>query len=860
MRPISVLYHLVSRGTHLNRVGAIANLSHGLIPTAAMRRLRPALIAVAVLVAAGVTASAAAPDAKRPNLVLCMADDLGWGDVGYNGHPEIKTPNLDAMAHAGARLDRFYVGSPLCVVSRTALLTGRVAPRANVGDGRAAFTHLPAEEVTIAELVKTRGYATGHFGKWHLGMLTPDYKGEKRVLMTPGMAGFDEWFSSPSSVSTHNPYTNPGPIGNAISGRSDPTPIDLRAGYIENGQPLAEPLEGCAAQIVMNRALPFIRKNAAEGTPFLAVIWFNPPHTPVVGHPEYMAKFYAHLPENQQHYFSLSTAIDAQMGRLRETLRELGVADNTIVTFTSDNGPGPPVGQSVRAGARLLGTAGPYRERKASLYEGGVRVPGLIEWPERIQPDTVITAPCSTLDYVPTIAGLLDIKLPNRPYDGIDILPLLTGGRQERGHPIGFHFRDALAWSGDRYKLIDSRPIRGGNDAPAIDVDAKHFELFDLVADPGETANVADQHPDIVQAMKAELKEWVASVENSRTGKDYAADQAAAASTTDGAAAPQAQPAPAPAAASAPKKTRLFLLSGQSNMANLDPNVSFTPTVRAAFPNDDVIVIKVAYGGRPISRWVPRGMIYSQLLEKAKELTEGKPVESVAFVWMQGERDHQEDATTQAYQANLEALYQQLVEDLGRKDIVWVIGRLSDARLGTANWDTIRKVQMEVAANHPLATWIDTDDLNGPTNGVHCPPEGYEEMGRRFAQAAIDLINKPAPAAAPGAAPAPNAAATPAAQRAELPDGLNVRIIPLAKPLTTGNGYAQWMYPDQYTAQDILEMIEGLKPAVLERFITGKQDVNAPVPVREGSPPMTVGQFLDAAVEAGTPDCSSFRS
>jgi Arylsulfatase A and related enzymes len=758
------------------------------------------------------------PKPKLPNIILCMADDLGWGDMGFNGHPEIKTPHLDEMAKAGAKLERFYA-APLCVPSRAAFLTGRNAVRCGMGSER--ITHLRPEEVTIAELVKTKGYTTGHFGKWHLGMLTPDYQGDKRVYMTPGMAGFDEWFSTPSAVSTHNPYINPGPVGNATGGRSDPRPIDLRAGFIDNGKPLEKPLEGCPAEIVMNRALSFIRKNAAEGQPFLAVVWFNPPHTPVVGHPKYMAEYYSHLPENQQHYYSAVTAVDAQMGRLRETLRELGIAENTLVTFTSDNGPGPPVSRPRNPDARLQGSTGPFRERKASLYEGGVRVPGLLEFPAQVQPGTVVTAPCCTMDYLPTIANLLDIKLPDRPYDGIDILPLLTGARQERGRPVGFFFRNALAWSGDRFKLIAAEQSRGQDDE-ALRFEEKRFELFDLANDPGETKDVSDQYPDVVASMKKELKDWAISVENSRIGKDY-----------------DAVPTTQKATVTPNLKSRLFLLSGQSNMANMDPEISFVPTLREAFPDDELIIVKVAYGGRSISRWVPRGNIYKELIEKAKSAIADKKIESISFIWMQGEKDHQEDETTRTYQENLNTLYRQLTEDLGRTDIHWVIGRLNDARLGTPNWDTIRQIQVEVAEEHPLATWVDTDDLNGPDNKVHCPPEGYKEMGRRFAEAAIQLIRKPASTSKVSA----------------IPTGANIRIIPLAKPLSSPTGFAQWMYPDQYTAQDILEMIKGLKPAVLERFITGKQDINASVPVRNGFPPMTVGQFLNAAIEAGTPDC-----
>ncbi|WP_315851418.1 sialate O-acetylesterase [Rhodopirellula sp. MGV] len=480
---------------------------------------------------------------------------------------------------------------------------------------------------------------------------------------------------------------------------------------------MAEPVEGCAAEIVMDRALDFIRAKAENDRPFLAVIWFNPPHSPVVGNPRYMAQHYADLPENQQHYYSLATAVDAQMGRLRNTLRELGIADQTLLVFTSDNGPGPPVGRTFKPDARLQGSAGPFRERKASLYEGGIRVPGLIEWPTQIRSGTVIDAPCTTLDYLPTIATLLDIELPRRPFDGIDLMPLLTGAQQERGRPIGFYFRDAIALSDDRFKLIDAKQSRGrgGNDRA---FDDRKFELFDLIADPGETTDVSDRHPDIVIAMKSELKTWVASVENSHDGNDYQAG-----------------------------KTRLFLLSGQSNMKNLDPETTFLPTLRKSFPNDTLILVKVAYGGRSISRWVPRGKIYAELLGKAKEAIEKNgtatnDLDSISFVWMQGERDHQQDATTQAYADNLRQLRRQLIDDFGREDISWVIGRLSDARVSTANWDTIRQIQVDFANGNSFAKWVDTDDLNGVNNGVHCPPEGYDEMGKRFATAAIELIQK----------------------------------------------------------------------------------------------------------------------
>jgi len=194
--------------------------------------------------------------------------------------------------------------------------------------------------------------------------------------------------------------------------------------------------------------------------------------------------------------------------------------------------------------------------------------------------------------------------------------------------------------------------------------------------------------------------------------------------------------------ASEPRRLHLFLLSGQSNMLRLNPEVSFVPALEKAFPEDELAVVKVAYGGRSIDRWVPKASIYAELVEKAKDATRDKTVSTITFVWMQGERDHQEDASTKSYQDKLNALYRQLTEDFGRDDINWVIGRLNDARIGTPNWDAIRAIQMNTASAHKRAAWIDTDDLNGPGNQVHCTDEGYATMGARFAQKAIELIRK----------------------------------------------------------------------------------------------------------------------
>ncbi|MDX2430686.1 MAG: sulfatase-like hydrolase/transferase [Bacteroides sp.] len=453
----------------------------------------------------------------RPNIILCMADDLGWGDVGYNGHPYIQTPSLDEMAESGIRFDRFYSGSSVCSPTRGSCLTGRNPfrygiPTANKG-------HLKKEELTLAEVMKELGYSTGHFGKWHLGALSPEFSGKgpgrrpEENYMTPGMAGFDEWFATEFAVSTYDPYNKETAHTKAWSEKGD-----WRSLYWHNGNPLNEELEGCDSKIIMDKAIPFIESSVEAGTPFFTVIWFHAPHAPVVGHPEYMEKLYSDRPENEQHFFSVVTAVDVQMGRLREKLRELGVEENTLLCFTSDNGPEGNPGKT----ARHQGSAGDFRGRKRSLYEGGIRVPGIIEFPSRFEGGKVVNVPCVTSDYFPTIVDLLGYELEDkdRPYDGISMLPFLEKEKKQREKGIGFQWGQQRAWTGDRYKLVQNLSEKRQKSDNGM-VPVEEFELYDLLEDPGETINIASKHPDILKTMKKELAAFVSSCENSLAGADY---------------------------------------------------------------------------------------------------------------------------------------------------------------------------------------------------------------------------------------------------------------------------------------------------------------------------------------------------
>ncbi len=466
----------------------------------------------AIFTAAFISLGACCQQEISPNIILCMADDLGWGDVGYNGNQIIKTPNLDKMAASGIQFNRFYSGSSVCSPTRGSCLTGRNPYRYGVYTANKG--HLKEKEATLPELFKELGYATGHFGKWHLGTMTPDYsgKGENRHpelnCMSPGMGGFEEWFSTEYAVATYDPYNPENSHGNS----------DVRALYWHNGKNITEGLSGCDSKIIMDKVIPFIRRSVKKKQPFFTVIWFHAPHAPVVGHPEYMKSLYGDYSEKKQHYYSVVTALDAQIGRLRSELKELGVAEQTILCFTSDNGPEGNPGKI----ARFQGSAKLFRGRKRSLYEGGIRVPGIIEYPARFSRHREIEVPCVTSDYFPTFCELtgLDIQKFERPFDGISLWDIMTGKQTERGSPIGFQFGMQKSMVDDRYKLVHNLGTeRHRSDNGTVPMST--YELYDLISDPNETENIIHRHLDVASQMTRQLDQWVASCQQSDRGTDY---------------------------------------------------------------------------------------------------------------------------------------------------------------------------------------------------------------------------------------------------------------------------------------------------------------------------------------------------
>ncbi|MCX6854153.1 MAG: sulfatase-like hydrolase/transferase [Verrucomicrobia bacterium] len=458
--------------------------------------------------------AALVPAAEKPNILLIMADDLGWGDVGFNGNKVIQTPQLDAMAKNGMKLTRFYTASPLCSPTRGSCLTGRYPWRFGV---LAAHTGgMRMAETTVAEVAHLEKYQTGFFGKWHLGWVKPEEKLPRGFYSPPWQHGFDETFATTSAVPTWNPTITPaGKFSGEDEDKGEPSkegsPWKGGKPYVHNGVEVSNNMEGDDARVIMDRVIPFIQTNAEKKQSFLACVWFHTPHEPVIAGPEYR-KLYADNGSAKQNYFGAITAMDEQIGRLRTELRKLNIADNTILFFASDNGPADA------AAKKGIASAGPFRGHKHTMFEGGLRVPALVEWPGHITAGSVSDAMCATVDYFPTIVELTGASLgkkTERPIDGISMIPVLTGKVTERATPLFFGYRrlykdiDGQALIDNRYKLLKSAEPGGG------------YELYDLIADPAEANDLSISKPDILAAMKARMAEYDASCLRSRDGADY---------------------------------------------------------------------------------------------------------------------------------------------------------------------------------------------------------------------------------------------------------------------------------------------------------------------------------------------------
>lgn len=443
---------------------------------------------------------------KQPNIILMMADDLGWGDTGFNGNTIIKTPQLDKMADEGMVLTHFYSIGPVCSPTRASFLTGRHYYR--MGVWSANIGHLPKEENTIAKMLKKEGYTTGHFGKWHLGTLskTISAKGEKRKpevnFAPPWERDYDESFVTESAVSTWNP---------GIGHRAYNNPYYYNGVAVTDAE--KENVMGDDSRVLMDRAIPFIQNAVADNKPFLAVIWFHAPHEEVIAGPDYLNMYEGH--GEAAHYYGCITAMDEQIGRLRSELMKLGIENNTSLFFCSDNGPEGKV-PTDRMKTRRAGSAGEFSGRKRDVLDGGVRVPALAIIPGITKAGSTCNVPMSVLDYLPTVANLTNTIYPaDRPMDGQDILPILQGQIEVHEKSIPFRYNNKSL--GPNACLVKGKfkLIIVSKEDESLDM------LYDLRTDIKEQNNVIEQHPEKAIQMRKEILEFLESAQKSHKGEDY---------------------------------------------------------------------------------------------------------------------------------------------------------------------------------------------------------------------------------------------------------------------------------------------------------------------------------------------------
>jgi arylsulfatase A-like enzyme len=442
-----------------------------------MNRIIQGLVALAITIGVPSFAFAQEKSKRPPNVIIIYADDLGYADLGCFGAKKIKTPNLDRMAKEGVRLTSFYVSQAVCSASRAALMTGKYSNRAGIlgALGPASKTGLAREHATIAEMLKAFGYATSMIGKWHLGHL-PEY--------LPTRRGFDEYYGLPYSNDMWPKHpTTKFPDLPLIQGEKT---IALNADQTK------------LATDYTDKAVQFIRKNKDQ--PFFLYLAHNMPHVPLFVSERYKGKSEAGT------YGDVIMEIDWSVGQILDTLRELGIDDNTLVIFTSDNGPWLSYGNHA-------GSAGRLREGKGTAWEGGVRVPFIARWPGRLPADKTQNEPAMTIDMLPTIARFTGAKLPAGKLDGKDVGSLLLCEKNAKSPHDAYFFywnKELHGLRSGPWKLYFPRTYRsmegnelGKDGKPGLykNVNAG-LELFNLDSDLSERTNIAERHPELVRRLE----------------------------------------------------------------------------------------------------------------------------------------------------------------------------------------------------------------------------------------------------------------------------------------------------------------------------------------------------------------------
>jgi len=424
----------------------------------------------------------------RPNFVVVLADDLGYGDIGCFGEKNVQTPNLDRFAGEGLRFTDFYAAHPNCSPSRTGLMTGRTPTRVGVRNWipEGSPVHLPRSETTVATLLRKAGYSTCHAGKWHLNGRFND-----PAQPQPNDHGFDHWFSTQNNASPNH---------------HDPD------NFVRDGAAVGK-LEGYSAHLVADEAVRWLKDGRDRKKPFFLYVCFHEPHEPIASDARFAKLYPSADPSYTAHHGNI-TQMDDAFGRLLRALDEQGLRKDTLVLFTSDNGP-------AITSQHPHGSAGPLREKKGWVYEGGIRVPGIVRWPGHTKPGSVTEEPVCNVDVLPTICAITGIPAPqDRKLDGASFLPVLAGGAVKRTTPLYWHFNAAsgapkVAVRVGDWKILatlDRNPVVRSNDiTEESERDFKQaklatFELYHLRDDIGEKTDLSAKEPAKFAEMKSLLE------------------------------------------------------------------------------------------------------------------------------------------------------------------------------------------------------------------------------------------------------------------------------------------------------------------------------------------------------------------
>ena len=442
----------------------------------------PILLTLAVLLA-GIAAAAngAESPVKKPNILVLLCDDLGYGDLACFGHPVIRTPELDRLAATGIRLTDCYASAPVCSPSRCGMLTGRTPTRYAVDDWIPlnSSMHLPRREHSFATILKAAGYATCHIGKWHCNgkFNSPDQP-------QPGDHGFDYWFSTQNNAEP-----------------SHENPVN----FVRGGNPVGA-LKGFSNTILVDEAIGWLDTRLQE-QPFCLAVWFHSPHEPIATPQEYVSPYASRAKPEQALYFGNVSHMDHEVGRLLSKLATERLTENTFVFFTSDNGP--ETLNRYQGAARSYGSAGNLRGMKLSLYEGGIRVPGIVRWPGHTTPGSTSSEPVINTDLLPTLCELAGVPTPtDRDLDGVSWLPLLNGKQLNRKEPLYWHYPNAL---GD-FKIA----VRQGDWKLLATKDRSRYELYNVAADPKESRELSMEAVAKQEALRVAMDKYHTRVSSDR--------------------------------------------------------------------------------------------------------------------------------------------------------------------------------------------------------------------------------------------------------------------------------------------------------------------------------------------------------